>query len=93
MKQVPGEGEGKEGNASRQALAFENLRLPANGEPDWLGQSNDIDMCQAPYFEILLDSIKDNLELRNTLQCSHQSMITISAVVCREVMYVMQQAY
>ena len=37
MKQVPGEGEEKEGNASKQALAFENLRLPANGEPDWLG--------------------------------------------------------
>ena len=47
-KKMKVEGGGREGRKrfSDEPLDFENLRSPANAAPDWLGYSNNFDMCR-----------------------------------------------
>ena len=40
-----GRGKGRKEMLADKPLDFENLRSPANAAPDWLGQSNNVDMC------------------------------------------------
>ena len=50
MKREPkrgGRGRGRKETLADKPLHFENLRSPANAAPDWLGQSNNIDMCRS----------------------------------------------
>ena len=52
MKQEPKTESGGRGRGKKETLAdkpndFENLRLPANAAPDWLGYSNNVDMCRS----------------------------------------------
>ena len=44
---------GRKETLADKPLEFENLRLPANAVPDWLGQSNNIDMCRSKVCFIL----------------------------------------
>ena len=38
---------GKKETLADRPVDFEDLRSPANAAPDWLGQSNNIDMCRS----------------------------------------------
>ena len=48
MKREPkNERGGRKETLADKLLDFENLRLPVNVATDWLGQSNNIVMCQS----------------------------------------------
>ena len=58
MKQEPKTEIGGRGRGRKETLAdkppdFENLCSPANAVPDWLGYSNNVDMCQSKVCFIL----------------------------------------
>ena len=48
-----GGGGGKKETLADKPLNFEDLRSPANAAPDWLGWSNNIDMCRSKVCFIL----------------------------------------
>ena len=53
MKEGGVGGEERKETHAHKPLDFENLRSPANTGPDWLGQSNNIDMCRSKVCFIL----------------------------------------
>ena len=64
MKRQPknerrGRGKGRKETLADKPLDFENTRSPANAATDWLGYSNNIDMCRSKASFILRGHVRD----------------------------------